>query len=283
MKSLEGVVMELDDCAFPLLAGIEATSDLNEAFTNTNWALLVGSIPRKAGMERGDLLQVNGGIFKPQGRAIAQNAASDVRILVVGNPCNTNCLIARSNATEVDADRWFAMTRLDQNRAESQLAKRAGVPVKGVKNVAIWGNHSATQFPDFANAMINGMMVPDVIDDHDWLRGEFITTVQKRGAAIIEARGQSSAASAANAAIDTVVSLMQPTDNDDCASVAVTSHGEYGVPEGLTFGFPIASDGNGSWRVKEGFDVDDFAKDRIKITTDELLSERDEVRSLGLI
>jgi malate dehydrogenase len=283
MKALEGVVMELDDCAFPLLAGIEATSDLNEAFTNTNWALLVGSIPRKAGMERGDLLQVNGGIFKPQGRAIAQNAASDVRILVVGNPCNTNCLIARSNATEVDADRWFAMTRLDQNRAESQLAKRAGVPVKGVKNVAIWGNHSATQFPDFANAMINGMMVPDVIDDHDWLRGEFITTVQKRGAAIIEARGQSSAASAANAAIDTVVSLMQPTDNDDCASVAVTSHGEYGVPEGLTFGFPIASDGNGSWRVKEGFDVDDFAKDRIKITTDELLSERDEVRSLGLI
>jgi malate dehydrogenase len=205
MKALEGVVMELDDCAFPLLAGIEATSDLNEAFTNTNWALLVGSIPRKAGMERGDLLQVNGGIFKPQGRAIAQNAASDVRILVVGNPCNTNCLIARSNATEVDADRWFAMTRLDQNRAESQLAKRAGVPVKGVKNVAIWGNHSATQFPDFANAMINGMMVPDVIDDHDWLRGEFITTVQKRGAAIIEARGQSSAASAANAAIDTGV------------------------------------------------------------------------------
>jgi malate dehydrogenase len=283
MKALEGVVMELDDCAYPLLAGIEATSDLSEAFTNTNWALLVGSVPRKAGMERGDLLQVNGGIFKPQGQAIAQNAASDVRILVVGNPCNTNCLIARSNATEVDADRWFAMTRLDQNRSESQLAKRAGVPVKDVKNVAIWGNHSATQFPDFANATINGTKVPDVIDDHDWLRGEFITTVQKRGAAIIEARGQSSAASAANAAIDTVVSLVQPTANDDCASVAVSSHGEYGIPEGLTFGFPITSDGNGSWRVKEGFDVDDFAKDRIKITTDELLSERDEVRSLGLI
>jgi len=283
MKALEGVVMELDDCAYPLLAGIEATSDLSEAFTNTNWALLVGSVPRKAGMERGDLLQVNGGIFKPQGQAIAQNAASDVRILVVGNPCNTNCLIARSNATEVDADRWFAMTRLDQNRSESQLAKRAGVPVKDVKNVAIWGNHSATLFPDFANATINGTKVPDVIDDHDWLRGEFITTVQKRGAAIIEARGQSSAASAANAAIDTVVSLVQPTANDDCASVAVSSHGEYGIPEGLTFGFPITSDGNGSWRVKEGFDVDDFAKDRIKITTDELLSERDEVRSLGLI
>src|SRR5664280_120261 len=236
MKALEGVVMELDDCAYPLLAGIEATSDLNVAFTNTNWALLVGSVPRKAGMERGDLLKVNGGIFKPQGQAIAENAASDVRILVVGNPCNTNCLIARSHATDVDADRWFAMTRLDQNRAESQLAKRAGVPVKDVKNVAIWGNHSATQFPDFANATINGTKVPDVIDDHDWLRGEFITTVQKRGAAIIEARGQSSAASAANAAIDTVVSLVQPPANDDCASVAVSSHGEYGIPEGLTFG-----------------------------------------------
>ena len=283
MKALEGVVMELDDCAFPLLAGIEATSDLNVAFTNTNWALLVGAVPRKAGMERGDLLTINGGIFKPQGRAIAENAASDVRVLVVGNPANTNCLIARSNATEVDADRWFAMMRLDQNRAKSQLAKRAGVPVKDVKNVAIWGNHSATQFPDFANATINGTKVPDAIDDHEWLRGDFITTVQKRGAAIIEARGQSSAASAASAAIDTVVSLVQPTPKDDSASVAVTSHGEYGVPEGLTFGFPIAADGNGGWRVKEGFDVDDFAKDRIKVTTDELLSERDEVRSLGLI
>jgi malate dehydrogenase len=283
LKALEGVVMELDDCAFPLLAGIEATSDLNLAFTNTNWALLVGAVPRKAGMERGDLLTINGGIFKPQGRAIAENAASDVRILVVGNPANTNCLIARSNAPEVDADRWFAMMRLDQNRAKSQLAKRAGVPVKDVKNVGIWGNHSATQFPDFANATINGSRVPDVIDDHDWLRGDFQTTVQKRGAAIIEARGQSSAASAASAAIDTVVSLVQPTASDDCASVAVTSHGEYGVPEGLTFGFPVTSDGKGTWRVKEGFDVDDFAKDRIKVTTDELLSERDEVRSLGLI
>jgi malate dehydrogenase len=275
--------MELEDCAFPLLAAIEATSDLNVAFTNTNWAMLVGAVPRKAGMERGDLLTINGGIFKPQGRAIAENAASDVRVLVVGNPANTNCLIARSNAPEVEADRWFAMMRLDQNRAKSQLAKRAGAPVKDVSNVAIWGNHSATQFPDFANATINGTKVPEVIDDHEWLHGEFITTVQKRGAAIIEARGQSSAASAASAAIDTVVSLVQPTAKDDCASVAVTSHGEYGVPEGLTFGFPVASDGSGSWHVKEGFDVDDFAKDRIKITTDELMSERDEVRSLGLI
>lgn len=283
MKSLEGVVMELDDCAFPLLTDIEATSDLNNAFRNTNWALLVGSVPRKAGMERGDLLKVNGGIFKPQGEAISANAASDVRILVVGNPCNTNCLIARSNAQDVPDDRWFAMTRLDQNRAETQLAKKASVAVEDVKNVAIWGNHSATQFPDFANATIGGKLATDVITDRDWLQGEFITTVQKRGAAVIEARGLSSAASAANAAIDTVASLVTVTPSDDCASVAVTSHGEYGVPEGLTFGFPVMSDGSGSWKVKESFDSDEFAKGRIKITTDELLSERDEVASLELI
>ena len=283
MKSLEGVVMELDDCAFPLLAGIDATSDLTTAFAGTNWALLVGSIPRKAGMERSDLLNINGGIFKPQGRAIAENAASDVRVLVVGNPCNTNCLIARSNAPEVPADRWFAMTRLDQNRAETQLAKKAGVPVKEVKNLAIWGNHSSTQFPDFANATIAGKASLEVISDHEWLKGEFISTVQKRGAAVIEARGLSSAASAANAAIGTVASLVNATPVDDCASVGVTSNGEYGVPEGLTFGFPILSDGKGSWKVKEGFGLDDFAEGRIKITADELVSERDEVRSLGLI
>ena len=283
MKALDGVVMELDDCAFPLLAGIEATSDLKHAFTNTSWALLVGSIPRKAGMERGDLLNVNGGIFKPQGQAIAANAASDVRVLVVGNPCNTNCLIARSNAPEVSADRWFAMTRLDQNRAETQLAKKAGAPVRDVRNLTIWGNHSATQFPDFANATIAGKRVPDVIADHEWLRGDFISTVQKRGAAIIAARGASSAASAANAAIDTVVSLVTTTDANDCVSVGVTSHGEYGVPEGLTFGFPISADGAGSWKVKEGFVTDDFANERIKVTTDELIAERDEVRALGLI
>ena len=283
MKSLAGVVMELDDCAFPLLAGIEATSDLKHAFDGTNWALLVGSIPRKAGMERGDLLNVNGGIFKPQGQAIAAHAASDVRVLVVGNPCNTNCLIARSNAPDVPGDRWFAMTRLDQNRAETQLAKKAGAPVKDVKNVAIWGNHSATQFPDFANATIAGKKATDVISDHAWLEGDFITTVQKRGAAIIEARGLSSAASAANAAIDTVVSLTSATASDDCASVAVTSNGEYGVPEGLTFGLPVSADGRGGWRVKEGFAINEFAAGRIKVTTEELLSERDEVRTLGLI
>ncbi len=283
MKSLEGVVMELDDCAFTLLAGIEATSDLSHAFTNTSWALLVGSIPRKAGMERGDLLSVNGGIFKPQGRAIAENAASDVRVLVVGNPCNTNCLIARSNAPEVPADRWFAMTRLDQNRAETQLAKKAGAPVKDVKNLAIWGNHSATQFPDFANSTIGGKKTTDVITDAAWLEGDFITTVQKRGAAIIEARGASSAASAANAAIDTIVGLTTTTVKDDCVSVAVTSTGAYGVPEGLTFGFPVSVDKKGAWSVKEGFTSNDFAKERIKTTTDELISERDEVRALGLI
>ena len=283
MKALAGVVMELDDCAFPLLAGIEATSDLGIAFDGANWALLVGSIPRKAGMERGDLLNVNGGIFKPQGRAIAEHAASDVRVLVVDNPCNTNCLIARSNAPEVPADRWFAMTRLDQNRAETQIAKRVGTGVAGVKNLAIWGNHSSTQFPDFANATVDGVAVPDAVRDDAWLRGDFITTVQKRGAAIIEARGASSAASAANAAIDTVVGLTTPTPADDCVSVSVTSRGEYGVPEGLTFGMPVRVDAAGAWHVKEGFAIDEFAAQKIKLTTDELLAERGDVKELGLI
>jgi malate dehydrogenase len=202
---------------------------------------------------------------------------------VVGNPCNTNCLIARSNAPEIPVDRWFAMTRLDQNRAETQLAKKAGVPVEEVKNLVIWGNHSATQFPDFANATIAAKKATDVISDHAWLEGDFITTVQKRGAAIIEARGLSSAASAANAAIDTLVSLTTPTAGDDCVSVAVTSQGEYGTPEGLTFGLPISADGKGSWHVKDGFVLNEFATARIKITTEELLSERDEVKSLGLV
>jgi len=283
MKSLEGVVMELDDCAFPLLADIVPTSDLKTAFDGTNWALLVGSIPRKAGMERGDLLNVNGGIFKPQGQAINEHAADDVRILVVGNPCNTNCLIAKSNAPDVPADRWFAMTRLDQNRAKSQLAQRAGVPVSEVTNVAIWGNHSATQYPDFANARIQGKPAPEAIGDDDWLRGDFITTVQKRGAAIIEARGASSAASAANAAIDSVVGVRTKTGEGDSVSVAVVSNGEYGVPEGLVFGYPVVADGAGGWTVAEGFEHDDFAKERIRITTEELIGERDEVKNLGLI
>jgi malate dehydrogenase len=283
MKSLEGVVMELEDCAFPLLAGVVPTSDLKSAFDGTSWALLVGSIPRKAGMERGDLLNVNGGIFKPQGQAINDHAASDVRVLVVGNPCNTNCLIARSNAPDVPADRWFAMTRLDQNRAKSQLAQRAGVPVSEVANIAIWGNHSATQYPDFANARIGGKPAPSVIGDDEWLRGDFMTTVQKRGAAIIEARGASSAASAANAAIDSVVSVRTRTGEGDSVSVAVASSGEYGVPEGLQFGYPVVADGAGGWSVAKGFEHDEFAQEKIRLTTEELLGERDEVKGLGLI
>jgi malate dehydrogenase len=215
MKALEGLVMELLDCAFPLLAGIETTTDLATGFDGVSWALLVGSVPRKAGMERKDLLGINGGIFRPQGRAIAAHAASDVRVLVVGNPCNTNCLIARSNAPELDPDRWFAMTRLDENRAKSQLAQRAGVPVAEVTNVAIWGNHSSTQFPDFDHARIGGKPAPEVIGDREWLKGDFLSTVQKRGAAVIEARGASSAASAANAAIDSVVSIRTPTPDGD--------------------------------------------------------------------
>jgi malate dehydrogenase len=283
LKVLDGVVMELDDCAFPLVHDIVATSDLKTAFDGTSWALLVGSVPRKAGMERGDLLSVNGGIFKPQGQAIAANAAADVRVLVVGNPCNTNCLIARANAPEVPADRWFAMTRLDENRAKAQLAQKAGVPVADVRNLAIWGNHSATQFPDFANATIGGKPVTDVISDHEWLQGDFISTVQKRGAAIIEARGLSSAASAASAAIDTVVGLRTKTAKGDCVSVAVASSGQYGAPEGLQFGFPVVADGLGGWSVVEGLAHDGFAQERIAVTTDELQGERNDVKELGLI
>jgi malate dehydrogenase len=230
-------------------------------------------------MERGDLLKVNGGIFGPQGQAINSHAASDVRVLVVGNPCNTNCLIARSNAPDVPADRWFAMTRLDENRAKSQLAKRAGVPVRAVTNMAIWGNHSATQFPDFAHAKIDGKPASDVIGDADWLEREFIETVQKRGAAVIEARGASSAASAANAVIDSVVSIRTPTAWGDWHSLAVVSHGEYGVPEWLQFGFPVRSDGEG-WEVVQGLEHDDGARKRIKATTDELVQERDLVKEL---
>jgi len=283
MQALGGVAMELDDCAFPLLAGIETTSDLKTAFDGTSWALLVGSIPRKAGMERGDLLNVNGGIFKPQGQAINVHAASDVRVLVVGNPCNTNCLIARSNAPDVPADRWFAMTRLDQNRAQTQLAQKAGVPVSDVTNVTIWGNHSATQYPDFANASIGGRPATEVITDTDWLHGPFIETVQKRGAAVIEARGLSSAASAANAAIDSVNSVRTAPAPGQWASLAVVSRGEYGTPEGLQYGFPVVADGAGGWSVVEGLRQDAFAQGKLAITTDELVAERSEIQALGLI
>jgi len=282
MASLEGVVMELEDGAHPLLEGIEATSSLEVAFDGTSWALLVGSIPRKAGMERGDLLSINGGIFKPQGQAINAHAAEDVRVLVVGNPCNTNCLIARSNAPDVPADRWFAMTRLDENRAKTQLARKAGVPVREVTNLAIWGNHSATQFPDFENAKINGKSAPDVIGDEAWLRGEFLEVVQKRGAAVIEKRGASSAASAAHAAIGSVNGVVEKTAKGDWHSLAVVSRGEYGAPEGLQFGFPLRSSGP-SWEVVEGLEHDDFATEKVRVTTAELVDERHEIESLGLI
>ena len=278
-RALDGVVMELEDCAFPLLAGVVATTDLRTAFDGTSWALLVGSVPRKAGMERRDLLAVNGGIFRPQGQAINEVAADDVRVLVVGNPCNTNCLIARANAPDVPADRWFAMTGLDRNRAASQLAAKAGVGVAEVTNVAIWGNHSATQYPDFANARIGGRPAPEVIADDAWLRGDFLAAVQKRGAAIIEARGASSAGSAANAVIDSVVGITTPTPDGDSASLAVVSRGEYGTPEGLQFGFPVRSDGKG-WAVAEGFALDDFAREKIALTTAELEAERADVADL---
>jgi malate dehydrogenase len=280
MKALDGVVMELDDCAFPCLADVVATSDLATAFDGTSWALLVGALPRKQGMERRDLLSNNGGIFRPQGQAVAAHAADDVRVLVVGNPCNTNCLIARSNAPEVPADRWFAMTRLDQNRAQSQLARKAGVPVSEVTNLAIWGNHSTTQFPDFTNARISGRPAPDVIGDRAWLETEFLATVQKRGAAVIEARGASSAASAANAAIDSVVSAETETPAGDWVSLAVVSQGQYGIPEGLVFGYPLRCDGKGGWDVVEGLELDAFARERVRITTEELEQERSEVQDL---
>jgi malate dehydrogenase len=282
LPALEGVVMELEDGAHPLLEGIEATADLKHAFDGTSWALLVGSIPRKAGMERGDLLSINGGIFKPQGQAINDHAADDVRVLVVGNPCNTNCLIARSNAPDVPADRWFAMTRLDENRAKTQLAHKAGVAVRQVTNLAIWGNHSATQYPDFANAKIDGTPVPEVITDRTWLQTTFIETVQKRGAAVIEKRGASSAASAAHAAIDSVNSVWRPTPDGDWHSLAVASRGEYGVPEGLQYGYPVRSTGD-AWEVVEGLTHDAFAEEKLAVTTAELVEERDEVRALDLI
>jgi malate dehydrogenase len=279
MKALEGVAMELDDCAFPLLQSMVLTSNTEEAFDGTSWALLVGSVPRKAGMERGDLLSINGGIFGPQGKAIAARAARDVRVLVVGNPCNTNCLIARSNAPDIPPERWFAMMRLDENRAKTQLAKKAGVPVSVVSNLAIWGNHSSTQYPDARNAKIAGMGVFDVINDHGWLKHGFITTVQNRGAKIIEARGLSSAASAANAVLDAVESIRTATPWGDWHSLAVVSHGEYGVPEGLQFGFPVRSDGS-NWEVVTGLEHDDDAKERIRTTTEELVQERDLVKGL---
>jgi malate dehydrogenase len=279
LGALEGVVMELHDCAFPLLKSIVATADLEEGFREVNWALLVGSIPRKAGMERGDLLGINGKIFIGQGQAIEKNAAADVRVLVVGNPCNTNCLIAMNNAKKIPSDRWFAMTRLDENRAKAQLAHKAGVDVTKVSNMTIWGNHSATQYPDFYNAKIDGRAANEVIGDEKWLKEEFIATVQQRGAAIIKARGLSSAASAANAVIGTVRALTNDTVANDWHSVAVCSDGSYNVEQGLISSFPIRVRG-GKWEIVQKVPINEFSRDKIDKSVAELKEEKSLVSEL---
>jgi malate dehydrogenase len=278
-EALKGVVMELDDCAFPLLKGIVATTDLDEGFREVNWALLVGSVPRKAGMERKDLLGINGKIFIGQGQAIAKNAAKDVRILVIGNPCNTNCLIAMNNATSIPRERWFAMTRLDENRAKAQLAQKAGADITEVTNMTIWGNHSATQYPDFYNAKIKGRSAAEVISDEAWLKETFIPAVQQRGAAIIKARGSSSAGSAANAIVDTVRSLIADTPEGDWNSVAVCSDGSYGVEEGLICSFPVRARG-GKWEIVQEVPLNEFSKAKFDASVAELKEEKSMVGEL---
>jgi malate dehydrogenase len=282
LPSLHGVVMELEDCAFPLLRKVIATSDVNVAMKNINWAVLVGSVPRKDGMERSDLLKINGGIFKAQGKAINDNAAEDVRIFVVGNPCNTNALIAMHHAPDVPQDRFYAMTRLDQNRAQSQLAIKAGVNTDDVSNIVIWGNHSSTQYPDFYNAKIKNKPVIESITDKHWLEEEFIPIVQKRGAAVIKARGASSAASAANAAVDSVYSLTHDTKPNEVYSVALCSNGEYGIDKDLIFSYPCRTE-NSKVIVQTDWKHNEFGQQKIKLTWDELKSERDAVKALDLI
>ena len=279
LPALEGVVMELDDCAFPLLQRIVPTADLDEGFRGVNWALLVGSVPRKQGMERKDLLGINGKIFTGQGQAIAKNAASDVRVLVVGNPCNTNCLIAMNNAKDVPSDRWYAMTRLDENRAKAQLAAKAGSHNSQVTNLTIWGNHSSTQYPDFFNAKIEGKLATEVIKDEAWFKETFIPTVQQRGAAIIKARGASSAASAANAAVDTVRTLVTPTPAGDWYSVAICSDGSYGVEKGLMSSFPVRTTSSDR-EIVQGIPINDFSRRKIDLSVEELSEERSLVSEL---
>ena len=285
LKAAEGTAMELDDCAFPLLAGIDITDDPRAAFDGVNVALLVGARPRTAGMERGDLLSANGGIFKPQGEAINAGAASDVRVLVVGNPANTNALIAAAHAPDVGKDRFTAMMRLDHNRALSQLAKKTGSTVDQIRKVTVWGNHSATQYPDIRQAEVAGKNAVELLGDQagqSWIENEFIPTVAKRGAAIIEARGASSAASAASAAIDHVYDWVNGTAEGNWTSVGMVSDGSYGIPEGLIAGFPAVSV-NGSWQIVQGIEIDEFSRSRIDASVAELVSERDAVTELGLI
>ena len=282
LKAAAGTAMEIDDCAFPLLAGIDITADATAAFDGTNVALLVGARPRTAGMERGDLLSANGGIFKPQGEALNAGAAQDVRVLVVGNPANTNALIAASHAPDIPGERFTAMTRLDHNRALSQLATRTGATISDIRHLTIWGNHSATQYPDWSQATVGGRPAEQVVGDRAWLEDVFIPTVAKRGAAIIEARGSSSAASAANAAIDHVFDWVNGTAEGDWTSAAIMSDGSYGVPEGLISSFPVTSSG-GRWEIVQGLEVSDFSRSRIDASVAELVEERDAVRALGLL
>lgn len=282
LPALHGVAMELDDCAFPLLEKIVCTSQLNEAMLAANWAILVGSMPRREGMERADLLKTNGGIFAPQGKAINDYAADDIKTFVVGNPCNTNCLIAMHHAPDVPRDRFFAMTLLDENRARSQLAKKADVSVREVSQLAIWGNHSSTQYPDFYNAKISGKSVIEAISDENWLQNDFISLVQKRGAAVIKARGASSAASAANAVVESIYHLTHETKQDDYFSIASCSKGEYNIDEDLIFSFPSRME-QGQLCVVKNIHHNTFGQKKLQLTLDELRAERDEIKKLGLI
>ncbi len=280
LPSLGGTMMELDDCAFPLLTSVKASDKAEEAFADADWVVLVGGLPRKDGMTRADLIRANGPIFTGQGKAINEAAGPNVRIVTVANPCNTNCLIAKSHAPKVPNDRWFAMTRLDQNRAASQLAIKAGVPVGSITKMTIWGNHSDTQYPDYKNAEIAGLPAPQVINDPAWFTDTYIPTVAKRGAAVIKARGASSAASAANAAIDTVRSVYHPTAPNDWFSAAVVSDGSYDIPAGLIYSFPLTSRGNGAWSIVPNVPIDEDARKRLDASAAELIAERDAVKDL---
>ena len=279
LDALKGVIMELDDCAFPLLKDVVATTDLAEGFKDANWALLVGAVPRKDGMERADLLGINGKVFTGQGKAIAENAADDVRVLVIGNPCNTNCLIAMNNAKNIPKDRFFAMTMLDQSRAKAQLAQKAGVDVTEVTNMTIWGNHSATQYPDFYSAKIKGQSAAEVIGDEAWLKNTFIPTVQKRGSAIIKARGSSSAASAANGIVDSVRALTTPTPAGDTFSMCVCSDGSYDTPGGLIVSLPCRSDGK-QFEIVQDIELNAFSREKLDASVQELSEEREAIRDL---
>jgi malate dehydrogenase len=282
LKSVEGTAMEIDDCAFPLVAGVDITDDPNKAFDGANVALLIGARPRTKGMERSDLLEANGGIFKPQGKALNDHAASDIKVLVVGNPANTNCLIAKSHAPDIPAERFTSMMRLDHNRAIAQLAVKVGATVRDVTNMTVWGNHSPTQYPDIFHAKVKGQNAAEAANDQEWLENDFIPTVQKRGAAVIEARGASSAASAANAAVGHVRDWVLGTPEGDWVSMGIPSDGSYGIDEGLIFGFPVTCSG-GSYEIVQGLDLNDFSQSRLDVTVNELKDERATVKQLDLI